>query len=90
MSGDIFGCDSLGGSVLLSPSGVKPSNAAKHPIVHGQHPQMHPSNGTSAVKKLCSKLGAPCDLNGKEIPKRGDICICIADSLCCTVETNTK
>ena len=29
------------------------------------------------------------DQNGKEIQKRGDICICIADSLCCTVETNT-
>ena len=29
------------------------------------------------------------DLNGKEIQKRGDICICIADSFCCTVETNT-
>ena len=29
------------------------------------------------------------DPNGKEIQKRGDICICIADSLCCTVETNT-
>ena len=29
------------------------------------------------------------DLNGKEIQKRGDICIRIADSLCCTVETNT-
>ena len=28
-------------------------------------------------------------LNGKEIPKRGDICIRTADSLCCTVETNT-
>ena len=28
------------------------------------------------------------DLNGKEIQKRGDIGICIADSLCCTVETN--
>ena len=26
------------------------------------------------------------DLNGKEIQKRGDMCICIADSLCCTVE----
>ena len=25
------------------------------------------------------------DLNGKEIQKRGDICILIADSLCCTV-----
>ena len=29
------------------------------------------------------------DLNGKEIQKRGDICIHIADSLCCTAETNT-
>ena len=29
------------------------------------------------------------DLNGKEIQKTGDICICIADSLYCTVETNT-
>ena len=29
------------------------------------------------------------NLNGKEVQKRGDICICIADSLCCTVETNT-
>ena len=28
-------------------------------------------------------------LNGKEIPKRGDICKRTADSLCCTVETNT-
>ena len=27
------------------------------------------------------------DLNGKEIQKRGDICV--ADSFCCTVETNT-
>ena len=27
------------------------------------------------------------DLNGKEIQKRGDICI--VDSLCCTIETNT-
>ena len=29
------------------------------------------------------------DLNGKEIQKREDICIRIADSLCCTAETNT-
>ena len=27
------------------------------------------------------------DLNGKEIQNRGDICIRIADSLCCIVET---
>ena len=29
------------------------------------------------------------DLNGKEIQKQGDTCICIADALCCTAETNT-
>ena len=29
------------------------------------------------------------DLNGKEIQKRGNICIHIADLLCSTVETNT-
>ena len=29
------------------------------------------------------------DLNGKEIQKRGDMYTRIADSLCCTVETNT-
>ena len=29
------------------------------------------------------------DLNGREIQKRGGICICITESLCCTVETNT-
>ena len=28
------------------------------------------------------------NLNGKEIQKRGDICMHIADSLCCTVEIN--
>ena len=32
---------------------------------------------------LCS------DLNGKEIRKGGDICTCIADSFCGTVEANT-
>ena len=38
-------------------------------------------------RELYSMLSG--DLNGKEIQKRGDICIRIADSLCCTVETNT-
>ena len=28
------------------------------------------------------------DLNGKEAPDGGDICICMADSFCCIVETN--
>ena len=35
------------------------------------------------VQELHSMLFG--DLNGKEIKKRGDICICIADSLRCTV-----
>ena len=34
-------------------------------------------------------LSALCDLNEQEIQKRGDICTHIADSLCCTVKTNT-
>ena len=29
------------------------------------------------------------DLNGREIQKRGDVCIQRADSLCCAAETNT-
>ena len=29
------------------------------------------------------------DLNGKEVQKRGDMYVCIADSLCYTTETNT-
>ena len=29
------------------------------------------------------------DPHGKEIQKRGDICTAMADSFCCTVETNT-
>ena len=29
------------------------------------------------------------DLKGKEIRKGRDICMCVADSFCCTVETNT-
>ena len=29
------------------------------------------------------------DLNGKKIQGRGDICIHVIDSLCCTAETNT-
>ena len=38
------------------------------------------------AQELCSVLCG--DLNGKEIQKRGNICLCIADSLCYTVETN--
>ena len=29
-----------------------------------------------------------CDLNKKEMRKRGDICICATDLLCCTAKTN--
>ena len=30
------------------------------------------------------------DLNGKKVQKRGDVCIGVADSLCCMVEINTR
>ena len=29
------------------------------------------------------------DLNGKEIRKREDVCVCIAGPFCCIAETNT-
>ena len=29
------------------------------------------------------------DLNGREVQKGGDICMCMADSFCCAVEANT-
>ena len=29
------------------------------------------------------------NLNGKEVQKGGDICVCMADSFCCTVGANT-
>ena len=35
------------------------------------------------LRALCSNL------NGKEIQKRGGTCTHIADSFCCTTETNT-
>ena len=41
------------------------------------------TTGNSTALMLCG------DLNGKEIQKRGAICVHIADSLCCTVEANT-
>ena len=32
----------------------------------------------------------PCgDLNGKEIQKRGDTCVCMANAVCSTTESNT-
>ena len=41
------------------------------------------STGNSLYSILCA------DLNGKEIQGRVDLCIRVADSLCCTTETNT-
>ena len=38
------------------------------------------------AQELCSVLCG--DLNGKEIQKRGHVCICVAESLCCIPETN--
>lgn len=43
--------------------------------------QLYTAQGLYSV--LCG------DLNGKEMQNRGDICVCIADSRCCTRETNT-
>ena len=39
---------------------------------------------------LCDDLeGWNGGYGGKEAPEGGDVCTCIADSLCCTAETNT-
>ena len=38
---------------------------------------------------LCDDLeGWDWGENGREVPRRGDICIHVADSLCCAAETN--
>ena len=44
------------------------------------------SEDTAQHREPYSKLFG--ELNGKEIQKGGDVCICMADSLCCTAETN--
>ena len=46
-------------------------------------------NKKSAIQ-LRELYSVPCgNLNKKKIQKGGDICIHIADSLCCTIETDT-
>ena len=42
------------------------------------------TSATWEAQMLCD------DLNGKEIQNRGDICIRIGDSLCCTAEHTTQ
>ena len=46
------------------------------------------SDMTERASQRCRELDSMLcgDLDGKEIQKRGDICIQIADSLCCTAE----
>ena len=55
--------------------------------------QARPPRLVITEENLCitrgTLLGAPGDLNGEEIQKRGAICRCVADALCCAVETNT-
>ena len=68
-------------------------------IQNGERNGMKWETGTDVYTVLCAKLIAKHrelysilydDVNGKEIPKRGDACICtITDSHCCTAETNS-
>ena len=48
---------------------------------------------TTAMRTYCAAqelYSVLCgDLNGKEVQKGGDRCICMAGSFCCTAETNT-
>ena len=56
-------------------------------VVEEQEEPLGSSESEGMHRELCSVLCG--DLNGKEIQKRGDVCIQIADSLCCTAENNT-
>ena len=44
------------------------------------------------MRTCCIAKGTPlhalCASNEKEIQKRGNMCICVANSFCCTVEIN--
>ena len=51
---------------------------------HGYQEGKRGWNGLEIGIDICSVVCG--DLNGKEIQKRGDICIYIAASLCCTAE----
>ena len=56
------------------------------------NPEIEPGSPALQADSLVSEpTGKPCGhLNGERNPKkRGDICIHMADSLCCTVGTNT-
>ena len=47
------------------------------------------NNGERAVQQSEVYLTRRSDLDGKDAQKGGDVCVCTADSFCCTVETNT-
>ena len=50
--------------------------------------RVQPGSNKQGCSPLCGVYF--CDLNGKEVQKGGDICICKADSLCYTIETNSE
>ena len=51
---------------------------------------MYKIGNKKSVIQLRELYSVPCEnLNEKKIQKRGAICVGIADSLCCTIETDT-
>ena len=56
-------------------------------VVEEQEESLGSSESEGVHRELYSVLCG--DLNGKEIQKRGDVCIQIADSLSCTAENIT-
>ena len=50
--------------------------------------RVEPGSNKQGCSPLCGVYF--CDLNGKEVQKGGDICVCKADSLCYTTETNSE
>ena len=42
------------------------------------------------MKTYCRAQGTLLNgLNGKEVQKGSDVCVCVSDSFCCAVEANT-
>ena len=62
----------------MAHSGVKEKKAED---------RVQPGSNKQGCSPLCGVYF--CDLNGKEVQKGGDMCVCVADSFCCAVQANT-
>ena len=74
---------------LVSNSHQKGSEAVYPNIYNRIIKNNNSSNNNNNSKKNTLRSVVCGGLNEKEIQRRGYICMCIADSLCCTAETDT-